>query len=58
MVILSVESLSEIKVEPSYKGQQIATLGDASVTDYATHLHFQIISELLSASGEFVPMRV
>jgi len=52
---LSVESLSEIKVgTPVTKGQQIATLGDASVNgDYAPHLHFQIISELLNASGDY-----
>lgn len=52
---LSVESLSEIKVgTPVTKGQQIATLGDALVNgNYAPHLHFQIIIELLSASGDY-----
>ena len=52
---LSVESLSEIKIGTTVtKGQQIATLGDASVNgNYAPHLHFQIIRELSTASGDY-----
>jgi murein DD-endopeptidase MepM/ murein hydrolase activator NlpD len=52
---LSVESLSELRIgTPVAKGQQIATLGNASVNgNYAPHLHFQIIRELLTASGDY-----
>jgi len=52
---LAVNSIAEIKVGTVVtKGQQIATLGDASVNgDYAPHLHFQIIRELQNSSGDY-----
>lgn len=52
---LSVESIAGIKVGTLVtKGQQIATLGDASVNgNYAPHLHFQIIKELLNSYGDY-----
>lgn len=52
---LSLESISDIKIGDVYeKGQQIATLGDASVNgDYAPHLHFQIIKEISNTFGDY-----
>ena len=52
---LSIESLQTLKVGQAVnKGQQIATLGDASVNgNYAPHLHFQIIEELINSSGDY-----
>jgi murein DD-endopeptidase MepM/ murein hydrolase activator NlpD len=52
---LSVESIRTLKIgTPINKGQQIATLGDATVNgDYAPHLHFQIIRELEHISGDY-----
>ena len=52
---LSLESISDIKIGDIYeKGQQIATLGDASVNgDYAPHLHFQIIKEISDTFGDY-----
>jgi murein DD-endopeptidase MepM/ murein hydrolase activator NlpD len=36
------------------KGQQIATLGDASVNgDYSPHLHFQIIKNIGDYFGDY-----
>ena len=52
---LSLESISGIKIGDFYeKGQQLATLGDASVNgDYAPHLHFQIIKNNLNTFGDY-----
>lgn len=52
---LSLESISDIDRGTIFeKGQQIATLGDASVNgDYAPHLHFQIIEEILNSFGDY-----
>jgi murein DD-endopeptidase MepM/ murein hydrolase activator NlpD len=52
---LSLESISGIKIGDFYeKGQEIATLGDASVNgDYAPHLHFQIIKKILNTFGDY-----
>lgn len=52
---LSLESISDIEIGDVYeKGQQIATLGDASVNgDYAPHLHFQIIKEISNTFGDY-----
>jgi murein DD-endopeptidase MepM/ murein hydrolase activator NlpD len=52
---LSLKSISDIKIGTIFeKGQQIATLGDSSVNgDYAPHLHFQIIEEILAAGGDY-----
>ena len=52
---LSLESIRNIKRGDLYqKGQQLATLGDASVNgDYAPHLHFQIIKEILNTFGDY-----
>ena len=52
---LSLESIRNIKRGDFYqKGQQLATLGDASVNgDYAPHLHFQIIKEILNTFGDY-----
>lgn len=52
---LTLESISAIKIGDIYKkGQQLATLGDASVNgDYAPHLHFQIIKEISNTFGDY-----
>ena len=52
---LSLESISHINIGDVYeKGQQIATLGDASVNgDYAPHLHFQIIKVISNTFGDY-----
>ena len=52
---LSLESIKSIQVGTFFqKGQQLATLGDASVNgDYAPHLHFQIIKEIGEKSGDY-----
>lgn len=52
---LSLESIKSIQVGTFFqKGQQLATLGDASVNgDYAPHLHFQIIKEMGEKSGDY-----
>lgn len=52
---LSLESITSIKVGDSFrKGQQIATLGKASVNgDYAPHLHFQIIKDIEANFGDY-----
>ena len=52
---LSLESINDIEIGDFFeKGQQIATLGDASVNgDYAPHLHFQIIKEITQKFGDY-----
>ena len=52
---LSLESITEIEIgDLVKKGQQIATLGDASVNgDYAPHLHFQIIKNIGNNYGDY-----
>lgn len=52
---LSIESIEEIEVGDKFqKGQQIGTLGDASVNgDYAPHLHFQIIKDIEGNFGDY-----
>lgn len=52
---LSLESIKELSIGKTFqKGQQIATLGDASVNgDYAPHLHFQIIKDIQKYSGDY-----
>lgn len=52
---LSRQSIQYIeKGDKVYKGQSIATLGDASVNgEYAPHLHFQIIKDLQGNSGDY-----
>jgi murein DD-endopeptidase MepM/ murein hydrolase activator NlpD len=52
---LSLESISSIKIDDFFtKGQQLATLGDASVNgDYSPHLHFQIIKDIKDNFGDY-----
>lgn len=52
---LSLASIETIHVgQIIQKGEQIATLGDASVNgDYAPHLHFQIIKDMQDYSGDY-----
>ena len=52
---LSLESIKHLKIGTIFqKGQQIATLGNSSVNgDYAPHLHFQIIDDILSSVGDY-----
>lgn len=52
---LSLESITEIEIGAVFlKGQQIGTLGDASVNgDYAPHLHFQIIADISNSFGDY-----
>jgi murein DD-endopeptidase MepM/ murein hydrolase activator NlpD len=52
---LSLESIASLKVGDFYsKGQQLATLGDASINgDYAPHLHFQIIKNMQDNFGDY-----
>ncbi len=52
---LSVNSITNLRVGQSFKqGEQIATLGDASVNgDYPPHLHFQIIKEMGNYFGDY-----
>jgi 4-aminobutyrate aminotransferase-like enzyme len=52
---LSRESLAGLQIGQQIEwGQQIATMGDASVNGgWPPHLHFQIIGELLGREGEF-----
>jgi murein DD-endopeptidase MepM/ murein hydrolase activator NlpD len=52
---LSLESIASIKIGDFFtKGQQLATLGDASVNgDYAPHLHFQIIKNIEDNFGDY-----
>nr|WP_321233463.1 peptidoglycan DD-metalloendopeptidase family protein [uncultured Psychroserpens sp.] len=52
---LSLASIEHLKVGQQFKqGQQIATLGDASVNgDYPPHVHFQIIKDLQGYVGDY-----
>ena len=52
---LSLESIASIKVGDFFsKGQQLATLGNASVNgDYSPHLHFQIIKNIQDNFGDY-----
>jgi murein DD-endopeptidase MepM/ murein hydrolase activator NlpD len=52
---LSIESIEDIEIgDLVKKGQQIATLGNASVNgDYAPHLHFQIIKDIRDWFGDY-----
>jgi murein DD-endopeptidase MepM/ murein hydrolase activator NlpD len=52
---LSVESIENIEIgNVVKKGQQIGTLGDASVNGgYSPHLHFQIIKEIKDYLGDY-----
>ena len=52
---LSVNAITNLRVGQSFKqGEQIATLGDASVNgDYPPHLHFQIIKDLQGFEGDY-----
>ena len=52
---LTLESLDEIQIgTPLKKGQQLGTLGDATVNgDYAPHLHFQIIKNIVDYFGDY-----
>lgn len=52
---LALESLASIKIGDFFvKGQQLATLGDATVNgDYAPHLHFQIIKNMENNFGDY-----
>ena len=52
---LSMESITNLtKGQKFLKGEQLATLGDASVNgDYPPHLHFQIIKDLGKWEGDY-----
>ncbi|WCO02500.1 peptidoglycan DD-metalloendopeptidase family protein [Psychroserpens ponticola] len=52
---LSLASIQSLKVGQVFeKGDQIATLGDASVNgDYPPHLHFQIIKDIQDYVGDY-----
>ena len=52
---LSLASIENLKADQVFKqGEQIATLGDASVNgDYPPHLHFQIIKDLQGFHGDY-----
>jgi len=52
---LALDNISALKIGDFYaKGQQIATLGDATVNgDYAPHLHFQIIKNIENFFGDY-----
>jgi murein DD-endopeptidase MepM/ murein hydrolase activator NlpD len=52
---LALKSIAFMKVGDFFsKGQQLATLGDASVNgDYAPHLHFQIIKDIKENYGDY-----
>jgi murein DD-endopeptidase MepM/ murein hydrolase activator NlpD len=52
---LALKSIATMKVGDFFsKGQQLATLGDASVNgDYAPHLHFQIIKDIKENFGDY-----
>jgi murein DD-endopeptidase MepM/ murein hydrolase activator NlpD len=52
---LSIESIEDIEIgDLVKKGQQIATLGEATVNgDYAPHLHFQIIKDIQDYFGDY-----
>lgn len=52
---LSLESIDKLEIGTFFsKGQQLATLGDASVNgNYAPHLHFQIIKDIEGNFGDY-----
>jgi murein DD-endopeptidase MepM/ murein hydrolase activator NlpD len=52
---LSLKSIQNIRVGQTFKqGEQIATLGDASVNgDYPPHLHFQVIRDIQDYVGDY-----
>lgn len=52
---LSITSIENLTIGQEFKqGEQIATLGDASVNgDYPPHLHFQIIKDLQDYVGDY-----
>lgn len=52
---LSLGSIRSLKIGQLFsKGQQIATLGDATVNgDYPPHLHFQIIKDIQDFKGDY-----
>ncbi|WP_298417282.1 peptidoglycan DD-metalloendopeptidase family protein [uncultured Kordia sp.] len=52
---LSLTSIEDIQVGQQFKkGDQIATLGDATVNgDYPPHLHFQIIKDMQHYKGDY-----
>jgi len=52
---LSLDSIASIKAGDFFtKGQQLASLGDASVNgDYSPHLHFQIIKKIEDNFGDY-----
>ena len=52
---LSLESIDGIEIGTVFlKGQQLGTIGDASVNgDYAPHLHFQIIADISNLFGDY-----
>jgi murein DD-endopeptidase MepM/ murein hydrolase activator NlpD len=52
---LSLASIEDLSIGQAFqKGDQIATLGDASVNgDYPPHLHFQIIKDLQGYVGDY-----
>lgn len=52
---LSVSSIANLEVGQEFeRGQQIATLGDATVNgDYPPHLHFQIIKDMQGFEGDY-----
>jgi murein DD-endopeptidase MepM/ murein hydrolase activator NlpD len=52
---LSLKSIASLQAGDFFsKGQQLATLGDASVNgDYAPHLHFQIIKNIDNNFGDY-----
>ncbi len=52
---LSSSAIDDLKIgQPFQKGDQIATLGDATVNgDYPPHLHFQIIKDMQGYIGDY-----
>lgn len=52
---LSLETIANLQVGQVFQqGEQIATLGDASINgDYPPHLHFQIIRDLQGCVGDY-----
>ncbi|MDG5492275.1 peptidoglycan DD-metalloendopeptidase family protein [Psychroserpens sp. SPM9] len=52
---LSLASIEGLSIGQTFKkGEQIATLGDATVNgDYAPHLHFQLIKDLQNYKGDY-----
>ena len=52
---LSIASITNLTIGQEFKqGEQIATLGDASVNgDYPPHLHFQIIKDMQDYVGDY-----